>query len=322
LNVRLAHEYAAAVRDACDTACISTTDLDLIGSHGQTMHHLPTPFDCAGLPVSSTFQIGDPSVLANLLGIPVVGDFRMADMALGGQGAPLVPYFDTLFFSSVEETRGLLNLGGIANLTVLPPGATHGDVIAFDTGPANMVIDALTQHYFGEPFDKNGKCAAAGHPNENLLASLLQDPFFSKPPPRSTGREYFGESFVQRIMGHENVSPSDLIATATQLTASSVHAAYRRFIASRHPLDVLIVSGGGVHNSSLMSALSSLFNPIPVYSSEVYGIDADAKEALCFAVLAWATVQEISTNLPAVTGASHVTILGKICLPGPHPRNI
>ncbi|WP_456425947.1 anhydro-N-acetylmuramic acid kinase [Rhodocaloribacter sp.] len=320
LNARLAHTYAEAVRAAVAAAGCAVTDLDLVGSHGQTVHHVPKAEPCAGLPTASTLQIGDPSMLANLLGVPVVGDFRVADVALGGQGAPLVPYFDYALFSDDAETRGLLNLGGIANLTVLPAGAPPGAVFAFDTGPANMVLDALARRHLGAAYDAGGALAARGRVREVLLADLLAHPFFARTPPRSTGREDFGDAFVAameaRAAAFGITAPADLMATAAMLTARSIHDAYVRFVAPRRRLDALIVSGGGVHNAFLMARLAEAFAPVPVRSVAAYGIDPDAKEALCFAVLAHETVNGVPTNLPSVTGAARPTLLGKLCLPG------
>ncbi len=316
LNVRLAHAYAEAVGRAADAAGLDPGDLDLVGSHGQTVHHVPEAAACAGERVASTLQIGDPSVLANLLGVPVVGDFRVADMALGGQGAPLVPYFDYVCFSDPAETRGLLNLGGIANLSVLPAGGGPEAVYAFDTGPANMVIDALARRLFDRPYDDDGRLAAGGRIQRALLADLLADPFFEQPPPKSTGRERFGAAFVDGVLGRAGaLAPADVLATATMLTAASVSQAYARFVAPRHPLDVLMVSGGGRHNGFLMDQLAGGFAPIPVRPIDAYGLDADAKEALCFAVLAHETINGVATNLPSVTGAARGTLLGKICVP-------
>ena len=317
LNVRLAGAYAEAIRRAVAAAGLALADLDLVGVHGQTVHHVPVAADCAGVPTTSTLQIGDPSVLANLLRVPVVGDFRVADVALGGQGAPLVPYFDYCCFTDSVEARGLLNLGGIANLTVLPPGAAADAVQAFDTGPANMVVDALAQHFFGTPFDRDGAHAARGTIRTDLLATLLEDPFFALPPPKSTGRERFGALFVAHLLAQGAGLPSeDILATATMLTAASVYQAYARFVRPRQTLDVLIASGGGRHNGFLMEKLADAFAPIPVRPVEAYGLDADAKEALCFAVLAHETLNGVPTNLPSVTGAARPTLLGKICLPG------
>ncbi|BBM70386.1 anhydro-N-acetylmuramic acid kinase [Rhodothermus marinus] len=319
LNARLAQLYAEAVEAVLEQAGRPREALDLVGVHGQTIHHIPEPTECAGAAVTTTLQIGDPSVLANLLGVPVVGDFRQADMALGGQGAPLVPYFDYVYFTHPAETRGLLNIGGIANLTVLPADARPEDVRAFDTGPGNMLIDALAQRRFGAPYDPDGRYAAQGRPDESLLAELLYDPYFLKPPPKSTGREYFGEVFLAAFLEKAEAlgvtDPHDQIATLTALTAASVYQAYARYVRETHPFDVLIVSGGGVHNRTLMALLERYFSPIPVRSVSDYGLDPDAKEACCFAVLAHELLNGVPTNLPSVTGARRPTLLGKLCLP-------
>lgn len=321
LNFRLTEAYEEAVRQAAGAADIRVREIDLVGSHGQTVYHVPVPEMCAGVPTVSTLQIGDPSVLANRIGIPVVGDFRVADMALGGQGAPLVPYFDYAVFTDEQETRGLLNLGGIANITVLPPGAAAEDVYAFDTGPANMVIDQLTARFYGEGYDAGGQHAASGRILDELLGRLLDDAYFGQPPPKSTGRERYGAPFVDALLEQvrsiesPSVSPDDLVATATALTARSIVEAYERFVRPRNVLDVLIVSGGGMHNQFLMDCLVSYFAPVPVRTVEDYGIDSDTKEALCFAVLAHEAINGVPTSMPGVTGASRATLLGKLCMP-------
>ncbi len=315
LNARLAGVYAGAVRDALAGAGMGVADLDLVGLHGQTVQHVPDAEACAGAPVTSTLQIGDPSVLAKLLGVPVVGDFRVGDMALGGQGAPLVPYFDFVRFADAAETRGLLNLGGIANLTVLPAGGDAAGVYAFDTGPANMLIDALAQRFFGVPYDRDGALAAGGKVRPDWLDRLLDDDYLRRPPPKSTGREKYSAAFVAELAAWAAPGAErDLIATATAFTAHSVRDAYRRFVAPRHPLDVLIPSGGGQRNPILMHLLGELFAPVPVRPVEAYGVESDTKEALCFAVLAHETLNGVPTNLPGATGARAPTVLGKICL--------
>ncbi len=319
LNVRLADLYADAVDEVLAAAERDRSTLDLVGSHGQTVHHLPEPTDCAGANVRATLQLGDPSTLANRLGVPVVGNFRPADMALGGQGAPLVPYFDYVTFTAPDEARGLLNLGGIANLTVLPADGTPEEVLAFDTGPANMVIDALADRLFEVPFDRNGQHAADGTPDYDLLADILEEGFFQQEPPKSTGREDFGADFVDRLLGEvqsRGLDAKDTIATATMLTAASVYQAYARYVRSEQQIDVLIVAGGGIHNDTLMEMLADAFAPIPIRPASEYGVDADAKEALCFAVLAHETVNGVPTNLPSVTGASKPTLLGSVSVPG------
>ncbi len=316
LNVRLAHVFADCIRTAMDQ--VQTATLDLIGSHGQTVRHVPRTEDCAGLAIRSTLQIGDPSVLANLLGMPVVGDFRMADMALGGQGAPLVPYFDWIAFGDAHMTRGLLNVGGIANLTILPAGGGLRDVIAFDTGCGNMVIDALAARLLGQPFDQDGAIAAQGRPSKAVLCVLLQDPYFRRLPPKSTGRAYFGPAYVERLIDAcRGLAVADIMATATALTARSVAQACQTLIRSRCPLplDILIVAGGGCHNRTLMRMLREALAPVPVTSSDAFGISPDAKEALCFAVLAHETMCGYATGIPSSTGAQRAAILGKICRP-------
>jgi anhydro-N-acetylmuramic acid kinase len=316
--VRLAALYADAVDRVLDEAGRDRAALDLVGSHGQTVQHLPEPADCAGEDVRATLQIGNPSTLATRLGVPVVGDFRAADVALGGQGAPLVPYFDYVTLTAPDEHRGLLNLGGIANLTVLPAGGAPGDVRAFDTGPANMVIDALADRLFDAPFDRDGRHAAAGTPDYDLVADLLDGDYFRTAPPKSTGREAFGADYVDRLLGaaqSRGLDAADAMATATMLTAASVYQAYAQYIREEQSIDVVIVSGGGVHNDTLMRMLTDAFAPIPVRPAAEYGVDADAKEALCFAVLAHETVNGVPTSLPSVTGASASTLLGSISVP-------
>ena len=320
LNVRLAHAYAESVERVAAAAGYAVSDLDLVGVHGQTIHHVPYPTDCGGQEIMSTLQVGDPSVLANLLRVPVAGDFRMADMALGGQGAPLVPYFDYVCFRDERETRGLLNLGGIANITILPAGGDRSNVFAFDTGPGNMAIDALAAMLFNEPYDDEGRRAAAGRTDDGVMAALLKDAYFIQKPPKSTGREYFGASFAEQLAQQcrdamDGPDPEDILATGTMLTVLSVYQAYARFIRHAHALDALIVSGGGVRNRFLMDRLAHVFAPIPVRAIEAYGIPSEAKEALCFAILAHEAINGAETNLPSVTGASRGTTLGKLCIP-------
>ena len=318
LNVRLASLYADAVDAALQAADLDRRALDLVGSHGQTMGHRPEPAECAGEAVRATLQIGDPSTLAQHLDVPVVGNFRMADMAAGGQGAPLVPYLDYVVFTAPSETRALLNLGGIANITLLPAGGDPEDVRAFDTGPANMIIDALAERLYDAAYDDSGQWAATGTPDHDLLADLLEDDYFRTPPPKSTGREDFGADYVDGLLGEaraRDLSPEDTMATATLLTAASVYQAYAQHLRDASPLDVLIASGGGVHNDTLMAMLADAFAPIPVRTVADYGLDPDAKEALCFAVLAHETVNGVPTNLPSVTGADRLAVLGSISVP-------
>ena len=313
LNVELAYVYAAAIKKTCSRFAISLEDIGLIGSHGQTIYHDPSP---AKLP-AATLQIGDPATLAHLIGIPVVGDFRMGDMALGGEGAPLVPYVDWAVFSSPDENRVLLNLGGIANISALSAGCKRSDVVAFDTGPANMLIDGLMQQFTGAWFDKNGAFAASGVVSDSLLKEWLQHPYFELPPPKSTGRELFNAAFVQQMVaqGRERgLSDQDIVATATAFTVQSILDALSKHVDFQ--VDRVIVSGGGSHNETLMNGLGLGLPHAHVDSATQHGFDSDAKEALCFAVLAHEAMGGVATGMPSVTGARGCAFSGKICLPG------
>ncbi|MBT8401877.1 MAG: anhydro-N-acetylmuramic acid kinase [Rhodothermia bacterium] len=318
INFRIAVEFAATVRKGCAKAGVDVSDLDLVGSHGQTVHHVPESEVVAGVPIRSTLQIGDPSVLANLLGVTVIGDFRVADMALGGQGAPLVPYGDYALFSDKQINRVLLNLGGIANITVLAAGGSPGDVTAFDTGPANMVIDALMDRLFGKPFDDGGQRAHGGTVCVPLLDELLDDSYYRRRPPKSTGRERFGAPYVDTLVERgrsHGCTNDDLIATASELTVRTVADAIAEHTGYGEGGFQLIVGGGGAHNAYLMRRLAESFPGAEVSTTGDHGIDPDAREAVCFAVMAHETLNEQPTALAAVTGAAQSAILGKICLP-------
>jgi len=316
LNFLIAQLYAEAIRQLCNHSGIPIEKIDLIGSHGQTIHHLPQPEALFGRQVRSTLQIGDPSVLAKLTGVVTVGDFRVGDMALGGQGAPLVPYFDFLLFRSEKLSRGLLNIGGISNITLLPRGCLVSDVRAFDTGPGNMLIDQLMKALYNKEYDENGYVAAHGNVNEELLGYLMEDDFVNAAPPKSTGRERYGKRFVSEILSKfKAISPDDIVATATEFTAMSVFINYDKHLKAISQIDELFVSGGGVHNRWLLKRLEELFSGVKVKPAEEIGISSDAKEAVCFAVLANETISGNESNIPSVTGASRATLLGKICLP-------
>ena len=316
LHVRLAHAFADAAEAALAAAGLPLSDLDLAGSHGQTVQHLPTPAPFANHEIAATLQMGDAATLAHRLGCAVAYDFRPADLARGGQGAPLVPYFDWAAFGHEQETRLLLNIGGIANVSVLPAGCGVVRVRAFDTGPGNMVVDQLAGRLFGQPYDEDGALAARGTVCDALLNRLLLDAYFEQPPPKSTGRERFGAAFVDRLVegGQDfGCSPHDLIATATALTARSVAHAVERF-GPDAPADVLIASGGGVHNPTLMQMLGAALPATRLATTAAYGLDPDAKEAVCFAVLAHELLNGQPTSLPSVTGASSPALLGSLCL--------
>ena len=317
LNMLYPQFYADAVRKVARKAGMPLSKIDLIGSHGQTIQHVPERVKMFGKTVRATLQIGDPSALAKLTGIPTVGDFRVADMAVGGEGAPLVPFFDFITFRSMKKSRALLNVGGIANITVLPKGCKVNDVVAFDTGPGNMVIDALIKRLYGKPYDRAGAVARAGTSCSPLLKELLRHPFVRRRPPKSTGREVFGAAFVDALIEKgaalRCTDPADLVSTATDLTSFSIFDNYRRFILPRTRIDELVVTGGGAHNKWILNTLADAFRGVDVKTGEDIGISIDAKEAVCFALLAVATIEGTPGNLPRVTGARRAVVLGKVC---------
>lgn len=316
-NFLLGEIFADAALALLKQTGTQSADVDFIGSHGQTLQHLPTPDEMFGYKIASTLQLAEPSVIAKRTGIVTVADFRPADMALGGQGAPLAPYFDFIAFRSPEKSRVLLNIGGIANVTVLPKACSANEVRAFDTGPGNMVIDYLTQTFFSTPYDAAGDIARAGDLSQELLDIVLQQPFFKKPPPKSTGREEFGRDFSERFVETAQtlgLKPEAILATATELTVVAILNSLDAHVSPELPIDEIIVSGGGVHNRFLMQRLAGHAAPITVTSLDEHGIPVDAKEAVCFAVLANETLCGRPGSVPSATGAREATILGKICL--------
>lgn len=318
LNFLIARIYVSAIKLLCKKTNFPLNKIDLIGSHGQTIHHLPKKEKLFGYSTSSTLQIGDPGVIAKLTGILTVGDFRVGDVALGGEGAPLIPYFDYIIFNSKKKNRVLLNIGGISNLTVLYKNCKVDDVIAFDTGPGNMLIDYLSRRFFNINFDKNGKIAKRGKINLQLFNFLKEsDTFIERRPPKSTGREYYGKEFLSSLIKKSKKIPhQDLIRTVTRFTAYSVYRNYEKFIKKETMINELIISGGGARNLQLVDDLKDYFGTsVEVKNVEDLGISSDAKEAICFAVLANETISGNETNIPRVTGAGRKTILGKICLP-------
>ncbi|MGA2771111.1 MAG: anhydro-N-acetylmuramic acid kinase [Bryobacteraceae bacterium] len=320
LNFQLGELYARAVLRAVRRY----GPVELIGCHGQTIYHE------GGV---HTLQIGEAAVVAERTGVPVVSNFRARDIAAGGEGAPLVPYVDYLLFRHPKRARIALNIGGIANITVIPSGAAPEDVVAFDTGPGNMVIDALARE-MGLPCDRGGKIAASGRVDRALLDDLLADPYYRRPPPKSAGREQYGAEFIARLKNSGLPMP-DLIATATVLTAATVAQALVPAVSAlvptrcapakrredsrrgtqecvRHSATDLIVSGGGVHNPQIMAHLAGFLPGIAISTSTDHGVDADAKEAIAFAVLAYQTWRKRPSNLPSATGARHAVVLGDI----------
>jgi anhydro-N-acetylmuramic acid kinase len=304
LNFLLGELFADAVVQACHKIGIPLAALNLIGSHGQTIFHEGEPVDMFGYSIASTMQIGEPAVIAKRTGVPTIADFRPDDMAAGGKGAPLVPAVDFRLFRHPEKSRIALNIGGIANMTFLPANARIEDVVAFDIGPGNMVIDAL----MGEArMDRDGSAAREGQVEAALLEKLLSDPFYDKAPPKTAGREQYGIGFVSHFSA---LNWKDAAATATELTVQTIAHAV-----ARYPEAVeVIVSGGGAHNGFMMERLRSVLTP-DVKTSADYGIDIDAKEAIAFAILAYESFHGRPGNVPGATGARRQVILGKSVMP-------
>ena len=318
LNFLLPNIYFDAIKTLCFDLNFNIDEIDLIGSHGQTIQHLPSPVDYLGYDISSTMQIGDPAVLSKLSGIITIGDFRTGDIALGGEGAPLIPYFDYILFQSSDKNRALLNIGGISNFTILNKDKGIEEVLAFDTGPGNMLIDSLTKLLFNEEYDKNGNYAQSGQFNEALFTALkAKDKFIEKIPPKSTGREYYGENFLSDLLEtFSQIPKEDWLNTATRFTAYGIYKNYKNFVIDETVIDELIISGGGAKNQFLYKCLNEEFgNDVELKIIDDIGVSSDAKEAICFAVLANELIAGNPTNIPRTTGASKPTVLGKICLP-------
>ncbi len=318
MNFYIGHLFAEAAKHVLQKSGISANDIALIGSHGQTIHHLPRDPNTSRYP--STLQIGEPAVIAHETGIPTIADFRVADMAAGGQGAPLVSYPDYLLFRNTVKTVGLLNIGGIANLTVLPADCSHDTVSASDIGPGNMCIDAVVREITAgmERYDTGGQRAAEGPPYQPLIDKWLKHPFFQLPPPKTTGREMFGDSFAMECLAacrKHGVPDNDTIATLTELTVRTITDYIQQFVAEQNPIDVLYVSGGGVHNRTIMRRFGELLTGTAVEPVDNSGISSDAKEAIAFAILANEALHGQPANLPSATGASIRKILGKFVCP-------
>ncbi|MGH9591494.1 MAG: anhydro-N-acetylmuramic acid kinase [Bryobacteraceae bacterium] len=309
LHFLLGELYADAVRATCRVKRVPLSSIALCGMHGQTIFHEGAPVNYLGRLVAGTLQIGDPAVVAERTGLRMVSNFRERDIAAGGQGAPLVPYVDYLLFRHVRIGRVALNIGGIANITVLPGGAAPEDVIAFDTGPGNMIIDGLVYRLTvgQQTCDRDGRIARHAKIHTRLLESMLSDPYFTLPPPKTTGRERFGREFVSVLIA-TGIPIEDLIATATEFSARSVADAILNY-ADR--VSEVIASGGGVRNRWLMRRLRDLLAGLDLRTSADYGIDPGAKEAISFAVLAHEFARKQPANLPSATGARRPVLLGR-----------
>ena len=313
LNFALGEVFADALVRLARRSRIALRSIDLVGSHGQTVRHLPKRRRGG-----ATLQLAEPSVIAERTGILTVADFRPRDVAAGGQGAPLVPFADSFLFRDRRKTRAVQNIGGIANVTYLAPRAKLETLIAFDTGPGNMVMDRAAERASRgrARYDAGGRLAARGRVDAALLGELMRHPYLRRRPPKSTGRETFGRAFADTLYDRarrRGMRPTDIVATVTAWTAEAIADAYRRFL-PRFP-DEVILSGGGARNATLLARLAEALAPARVRLSDELGIDADAKEAVSFAVLAWATVRGQANNVPSATGARRAVVLGKI-VPG------
>ena len=313
MNFLIGKVFADAALAVIREAGLAVKEIDLIGSHGQTVYHLPPQTEAQYVP--STLQIGEPAVIAYRTSIPTIANFRVADLAAGGQGAPLVPYVDYLLFRGADRTVALQNIGGISNVTLIPVRAAGSDVQASDTGPGNMIIDSVMEILTegAEKYDNAGQFAAQGSVCESLLEEWLQHPFIRALPPKTTGREAFGRQFADQAIQQardRNIARADLVATLTAFTAQTIFDYYHRFLFPHYSVDEIYISGGGSHNFTLMEHLRTLFQPTPLLSIDSIGFSSDAKEAIAFAVLANEAVHGHPTNLPQVTGASQPMVLG------------
>ena len=321
-NFQIGEWFAEAALSAINASGLTPEEVDLIGSHGQTIFHAPPGADR----IASTLQIGEPSVIAERTGITTVADFRVRDMAAGGQGAPLVSYVDALLFAHPHETRAVLNLGGIANVTVLPPSTAHQSSapIAFDTGPANMVLDWLAAELSGgtERYDAAGRLAALGRADGTLLDELLGDPYFATPPPKTTGRERYGATFAQSLLERaraRGLGKADVMATALALTVETVARAIESAALTHGTVAEVIAGGGGTQNQAMMAALRRRMPAIRLTTHEDHGLASQAKEAVSFAILAAAAISGETNALASCTGARHAVVMGKI-VPGVNYR--
>ena len=322
MNFLLGEIYAKSALSVIEKAGMKPEEIDVIGSHGQTIWHAPIPESPDGIPVAYTVQIGEGSVIAERTGILTVSDFRVADMAAGGQGAPLVPFSEYLLYRREKETILLQNIGGIGNMTVMPAGAKPRDVFAFDTGPGNMIIDAVISAVTGgeKTYDTGGETAAKGKVCNALLDILKEDPYYRQPLPKTTGREHFGVQYTEKILSwrkENSISVEDLLATVTDLTAYSIADAYERYVLPKYRASEIIVGGGGSYNATLLRFMKERFAPhgVAVRTQEDLGLSSDAKEAVAFALMADCCMRGKANTLPSVTGAEHPAVMGKISQP-------
>lgn len=321
MNMWLGELYSQATLSIIEQAGLSSEQIVAVGSHGQTIYHAPEPNWTDGFNLHYTVQIGEGAVIANRTGIPCVSDFRIADMAVGGQGAPLVPFTEYHLYAQRDQTLLLQNIGGIGNMTVLPAGKDQSHVFAFDTGPGNMIMDGLVSQLFSPlTMDQGGRFAASGTIIPDLLQWMQQDEYYTMPLPKSTGRERFGKPYVESIiemMHQKQWDKHDVLATATYVTAWSIADSYERYVLPRYPAQRMVISGGGSYNETLVNYVAKLLAPhgVETLTQEEVGGNSDAKEAMAFAILAHYTMRRLPNNLPRVTGASKPVVMGKISWP-------
>lgn len=313
LNFELGELFAEAVQSVCKQYGVKTTQLGFIASHGQTIYHIPRKTSDYA---ASTLQIGESAVIAQRCGCPCIANFRVKDMAAGGEGAPLVPFSEYILYSKKDEAVALQNIGGIGNVTVLPANGSIDDVFAFDTGPGNMVIDEAMQCLFNLAYDDNGTIASKGKLIEPLMEQLKKDSYLSLVPPKTTGREVYGSNYTHQLLNQYNTcNPEDIIATLTWFTAYSIAENYRRFILDKHDVKKVILGGGGAHNASLRHFLANELPGIAVLTQEDLGYSSDAKEAIAFVILGNETLHHQFSNVPKATGAKQKVILGNVTYP-------
>lgn len=310
LNFELAVAFANAVKETCTKENISLSDIRYIASHGQTVYHITKD---SNETIKSSLQLGDGSVIANLCNVTTVSNFRTADIAAGGEGAPLVPYYDYIMYSDDSKSKVLCNIGGISNMTYLRKNGTLEDVIAFDSGPGNMMIDYAMESLFNQKYDDQGVIARSGSVIPDMMTELLKNEFLVVTPPKSTGRELYGTQYTKTlIQTYQAYKKEDIVTTLTKFTALSIYQAYNNFIAPTGIIDELMISGGGAYNTYLLELLQEVFIKIPVNTMEQKGFDSDSKEALAFLVLGNETLLGNTSNVPSATGANKSVILGQI----------
>ena len=313
LNFELGYLFADAVKSLCKDANVKLEDLSFIASHGQTIFHIPKPYDDY---VPSTLQIGEAAIIANECKTKVISNFRVMDMAVGGEGAPLVPYSETLLYSEENQAVALQNIGGIGNVTVLPKKGDTKKVIAFDTGPGNMMIDEAVRTFYGKKYDTDGYYARQGNLIPSLAAELKEHPYFNLEIPKTTGREMFGEHFTKSILEkYHSCEPNDLIHTFTWFTAYSIAYHYKKYLISEYGLKKCIIGGGGAYNSYLLELIRNEIPELTVMTQEEHGFSSEAKEALAFVILGNQTYHGSPSNVPSATGAKKSVILGQITYP-------